>query len=236
VQLSDQCRTVIANAQEVAHGYNHNYVGTEHLLLALLKTPGVAAEVLQSFGITAHLVDAKIIQTVGVGNGAGPPPPLAPRGKRAVDLSEHEARTLGHDQVDSAHLLLALSRDPDGLAAQIVLDAGGDPQLIRDELLRRIATSRDQTAAVTDAIEVTPSPQVQRLLMTAAARALDDGRSEIAPDDVLLALTRDQRMGPRARRPRGRRGGDPPRARRPRRRRNLSGRQRRIAPRNIVER
>jgi ATP-dependent Clp protease ATP-binding subunit ClpC len=196
VQLSDQCRAVLANAQEVANGYNHDYVGTEHLLLALLKTPGVAAEVLQSFGITANLVDAKIIQTVGVGNGATPSPALAPRGKRAVDLSEHEARTLGHEQVDAAHLLLALLRDPDGRGAQIVLDAGGDPQLIRDELVRRISTSSARTDGISDAIEVTPSPQVRRLLMTASARALDDGRVEVDPADVLLALTRDEVAGP----------------------------------------
>ena len=208
-RLTNQSRAVIANAQAAAQAYNHNYVGTEHLLLGLLRTPGVAAKVLQSFGITEKQVDAKVLQIVGCGDPAGPPmppgaqSPFAPRGKRVLDVSHSEALSLGHEHIDAEHLLLALLRERDGVAARILHECGADYEKLRAEVLRRLSARRARGAVVdparaafAESIRVETPPPLRRLLMVAAARALDDGRAEIEALDVLLALTRDETIAP----------------------------------------
>lgn len=168
--MTDQGRAVLAGAQAAAQGYNHGYVGTEHILLALLRTPCAAATILRSFGITEAQVDAKVMELIGMGSATTAPEarlPFAAEGRRVVERSGDEADRLGQDDVDVEHILLALLNEPDGVAARIL---------------------RETT--------FTPGPELRRLLMTAAARALDDGREAVMASDILLALTRDTDAAP----------------------------------------
>ena len=133
---------MINNAREAAQEHNHNYIGTEHILLGLLRTPGVAAEMLQSFGVTADRVDAKVIEIVGCGERSGPPmPPTArapftPRGKKALEMALREALNAGSMSADAEHILLSVTRETEGIGARILLELGVDHQTIRDQLVR----------------------------------------------------------------------------------------------------
>ena len=202
---------MITNARDAARAHNHNYLGTEHILLGALRTPGIAAEVLQSLGITAEHVDAKVVELVRRGEATGPPmppnarAPFTPRGKKVLDLSHREALSLGDRYVDTEHMLLGFARENDGIAARILLESGADYQTIRNELLRRFPRSRvlgvvvPERAAETSfgaSIRIGPTRQLRRVLMAAAARALDDERTEITAEDLLLALTHDDTIAP----------------------------------------
>jgi ATP-dependent Clp protease ATP-binding subunit ClpC len=198
-RLTDQSRAVIANAQEAARAYNHGYVGTEHILLALLKTPCVAAQVLGSFGITADRVDAKLMSLIGMGDAsaAAASAPLDPRGHSVIERSHREADSLGHQHVDSEHILLGLLGESSGTSAQILAESGADSKAIRGEVLRRLDAGQPAPSLEIDgSVTVTASPAVRSLLMSAAARALHDGRTEIELDDVVLALDGDQTVAP----------------------------------------
>jgi ATP-dependent Clp protease ATP-binding subunit ClpA len=198
-RLTDQSRAVIANAQEAARAYNHRYVGTEHILLALLKTPCAAAQVLRSFGIGADQVDARVMSMIGMGDAseATASAALDPRGQSVIERSHREADSLGHQHVDSEHILLGLLGESDGKGAQILAESGAEPKAIRGELLRRLAGGHPAPSLDIDgSVSVTASPAVRSLLMSAAARALDDGRTEIELHDVVLALGGDQTAAP----------------------------------------
>jgi ATP-dependent Clp protease ATP-binding subunit ClpA len=209
-RMTDRGRAVISNAQGLARVLNHNYVGTEHILYGLLQTPGTAAEVLQSLDITAKRVHEKIDERDGTRQPADwpPPPPnteapFVPKANLALKLAHREALSLGSQYIDTEHILLGVLRDNDGRAAQILHELGADPEKIA-QIVRRIASRPPHAPGLPEPIGVTfegsirvgSTLQLRQLLMIAAARALDDGRTEIDALDVLLALTRHQATAP----------------------------------------
>lgn len=212
-RLTDRARAVIESAQEAARSCQYNYVGTEHILLGLLRTPGAAAEVLESTGMAAAWVEAKIAEnaaaTMGEKGTAVQPlfrgrPPFAPRAKKVLDFAWREARGLRQESVDAEHILLGLMLEQDGAAARMLRECGTDPAEIRAETFGRLTSSGAQTprpesadmAPFPGSIRVGSASPSRRLLMAAAEQAVDDGRSAFDAGDLLIAIARDETFAP----------------------------------------
>jgi ATP-dependent Clp protease ATP-binding subunit ClpC len=199
-------------AHEEAHGFKHDHIGTEHIVLGLLRDrEGFAAHVLGSFDLTVERVRGEVVRMVGLGQEpALGQIPFTPRAKRALELADGEAIGLGHNYIGTEHILLGLVALNDGVAERILLDLGAGPDKVRSEVIRMLssagALSRPQNQSAhapepprsgfDEWIRVGPGAGARRLLTVAAGRALDDGRSEIEARDVLLALTRDAKIAP----------------------------------------
>ncbi len=139
-KFTERAQRAFIYAQEEARNLGHNYVGTEHLLLGLLReSDGAAARALKGFGIDIDAVRDRIEALTGRGNynfteGFG----YTPRTKRIMELSIYEARNLGHNYVGTEHLLLALIREGEGVAARILMDFGVDLQNMREQIMRML--------------------------------------------------------------------------------------------------
>ncbi len=120
-------------AQEEARTLRHNYIGTEHILLGLLREEeGLAARVLVNLGITAEQVRAEVVLIVGSGEEVTSGQiPFTPRAKKVLELALREALSLGHDYIGTEHILLGLVRENDGVAVRILLDFDADSETIR---------------------------------------------------------------------------------------------------------
>jgi hypothetical protein len=120
-RFTANARGAVINAQKEARDLNHNYVGTEHLLLALVRGDGVAAKVLSSLGVGGPAVEERIRSIVGTGTEApGGHIPFTPRAKKVLELSLRESLRLGHKYIGTEHILLGLVREGEGLAMQIL--------------------------------------------------------------------------------------------------------------------
>ncbi|MER2598061.1 MAG: ATP-dependent Clp protease ATP-binding subunit [Caldilineales bacterium] len=145
-RFSKRARKVLTMAQEEAQRLNHNYIGTEHLLLGLVKEEqGVAVKVLREMGIEP----AQVIKAVerAVGKGDRPPygkPTLAPRTKRVIELSVEEARLMGHPYIGTEHLLLGLVREGEGIAVNVLRSLGVSLESVRTATAKSLLES-DQT-------------------------------------------------------------------------------------------
>jgi ATP-dependent Clp protease ATP-binding subunit ClpC len=209
-RFTERARQVVVLAQEEARTLKHDHVGAEHLLLGLLREGGgPAAPTLESFDITLERVRGEVVRIVGVGaEGSSGQMPFTPDAKRVLEDALHEVRALGHHYIGTEHILLGLLTLREGVSARILVDCNAPPDRIRAELMRlvaRPAAPAEQAAPAAPSptgngfeewIRVGPGAGLRRLLMVAAARALDDGREGVQPRDVLLALTRDQQIGP----------------------------------------
>jgi len=137
-RFTERARQVVVLAQDEARSLNHNYIGTEHLLLGLLREEeGVGASVLESLGVTLEEVRAQVARIVGQGDDVmSGQIPFTPRAKKVLELSLKEALRLGHNHIGTEHLLLGLARENQGVASRILLDFGVDAERVRDEVLR----------------------------------------------------------------------------------------------------
>jgi ATP-dependent Clp protease ATP-binding subunit ClpC len=142
-RFTEQARRVVVLAQDEARALEHNYIGTEHILLGLLRmNEGLAARALESLEVTVEEVRAQVALIVGQGDEvtAGQIP-FTPRAKKVLDLALREALSLGHDYIGPEHILLGLVRENQGLAARILLDLGADAEKVRDEIIRMLSGS-----------------------------------------------------------------------------------------------
>jgi ATP-dependent Clp protease ATP-binding subunit ClpC len=209
-RFTERARQVVVLAQEEARTLKHGHIGTEHILLGLLRErDGVAIHVLESFDVTLERARGEVVRIVGVGDKvvAGQMP-FTPRAKRVLELSLQEAHDLGHNYIGTEHLLLGLVTLGDGVSTRILLDCDAKPEQIRQAVIGMLSGAAPPASGAAangpppsgngfeEWIRVGPGAGVRRLLMLAAARALDEGREEIQPRDVLLALTRDEHAGP----------------------------------------
>lgn len=132
-------RTVMELAAQEARRLNHEYIGTEHILLGLIKVGnGVAANALRNLGIDLDKVRHEIEKIVRHGPGGEQvmgPLPYTPWAKNVFDYSVEEARNLNHNYVGSEHMLLGLLREQEGVAVQVLLNLGLKPELVRNEVL-----------------------------------------------------------------------------------------------------
>ena len=136
-RFTERARKVVVLAQEEARSFEHGHIGTEHILLGLLRVEeGLAARALTTLGITLDAVREKVAQLVGNGDEAPHGQiPFTPRAKKVLELSLREALAVGHNYIGTEHILLGLVRENDGVAARILLELGADSQRVRDEVL-----------------------------------------------------------------------------------------------------
>src|ERR687889_23750 len=146
--FTERVRKVLAMAREEAARLHHEYVGTEHILLGLIREgEGVAAAVLQNLSVDLDEIQQKIEETVKKGKAAqttGPDLPYTSRAKKVLELAMSEARELNHSYVGTEHLLLWLLREEKGIAAQVLTDAGVNLDAARAETLRLLGTEMPQ--------------------------------------------------------------------------------------------
>ena len=200
-RFTERARRVVVLAQEEARTLKHNYIGTEHILLGLLREEeGLAARVLERLDITVERVRAQVVRIADSGEEvASGQIPFTPRAKKVLELALREALSLGHDYIDTEHLLLGLVRENDGVGARILLDFNADSEKIRNELIPLLTTGeggpdspRSLPILEIGRIEVRFSARVRRFLMAAAARSLDRGDTEVDLADLLSAIADDE--------------------------------------------
>src|SRR6188508_1407523 len=140
-RFTERARQVVVLAQEEARTLKHNYIGTEHILLGLLREEeGLAARVLESLDITVEEVRAQVARIVGQGDEVTTGQiPFTPRAKKVLELALREALSLGHNYIGTEHILLGLVRENEGVAARILLDFDADAEKIRNEIIRMLS-------------------------------------------------------------------------------------------------
>ena len=136
-RFTESARQVVVFGQDEARNLRHNYIGTEHLLLGLLREEaGPAAPVLASLGVTLEETRAQVARIVGEGNEVVTGQiPFTPRAKKTLELALRESLALGHDYIGTEHLLLALVRQDDGVAAQILRGLDVDAARVRESFV-----------------------------------------------------------------------------------------------------
>ena len=140
-RFTERARQVVVLAQDEARTLRHNYIGTEHILLGLLREElGLAARVLESLGVALEEVRAQVTRIVGQGDEVTTGQiPFTPNAKRVLELSLREALSLGHNYIGTEHILLGLARVSDGVAMRILRDFDADAGKIRNEVIRMLA-------------------------------------------------------------------------------------------------
>ena len=140
-RFTERARQVVVLAQEEARTLKHNYIGTEHILLGLLREEeGLAARVLERLDITVERVRAQVVRIVGSGEEVTSGQiPFTPRAKKVLELALREALSLGHNYIGTEHILLGLVRENEGVAARILLDFDADSEKIRNEVIRMLS-------------------------------------------------------------------------------------------------
>ena len=142
-RFTDRARNVVVLAQEEARLLNHNYIGTEHLLLGLIReSEGIAAKALVSLGVELDAVREQVEEIVG--RGAREPSghiPFTPRAKKVLELSLREALQLGHNYIGTEHILLGMIREGEGVAAQVLVRLGADLNRVRQQVIQQLRGS-----------------------------------------------------------------------------------------------
>ena len=140
-RFTDRARRVLVLAQEEARLLNHNFIGTEHILLGLIhEGEGVAAKALESLGVSLEAVREKVAETIGpAGSSTTASPPFTPRAKKVLELSLREALQLGHNYIGTEHMLLGLVREGEGVAAQVLVSLGADLPRVRQQVIQLLS-------------------------------------------------------------------------------------------------
>src|ERR1035438_1196209 len=141
-RFTERARQVVVLAQEEARTLKHNYIGTEHILLGLLREEeGLAARVLESLDITVERVRGQVVRIVGSGEEVTSGQiPFTPRAKQVLELALREALSLGHNYIGTEHILLGLCKQKEGKAVQILMELGAKPEELRKEVVGAINT------------------------------------------------------------------------------------------------
>jgi ATP-dependent Clp protease ATP-binding subunit ClpC len=182
-RFTDRARRVVVLAQEEARMLNHNYLGTEHLLLGLVhEGEGVAARALESLGISLGAVRQQVEEIIGQGQQApAGHVPFTPRAKKVIELARREASDLGHNYVGTEHLLLGLVREGEGVAAQVLVKLGADLAGVRQQVVQLLHGPAGSAVA----------GQRRRRGKRARAKLIDDALARIdALDRRLAAIER----------------------------------------------
>jgi ATP-dependent Clp protease ATP-binding subunit ClpC len=157
-RFSDGARRVVVLAQEESRRLNHHSIGTEHILLGLIREDeGTAAQVLQSLGLDLEAVRQQVAEIVGQDKESqdkqGPSGhiPFTARAKKVLELSLREALQLGHDHIGTEHILLGLVRQGDGVAGQVLVRLGADLDHVRTQVVRRMSVTRGGVSTAAEA-------------------------------------------------------------------------------------
>jgi ATP-dependent Clp protease ATP-binding subunit ClpA len=148
-RFTEKARQVVVLAQDEARALRHNYIGTEHILLGLLREEeGLAARVLESLDITLEEVRAQVKRLIGEGDEEITGQiPFTPRAKKVLELALREALSLGHSYIGTEHVLLGVARENRGVAARILLDFDVDADKVRNEVITMLSGPRPGTVA-----------------------------------------------------------------------------------------
>jgi len=205
-RFTDRARRVVVLAQEEARMLNHNYIGTEHILLGLIhEGEGVAAKGLESLGISLEGVRAQVEEIIGQGQQAPSGHiPFTPRAKKVLELSLREALQLGHNYIGTEHILLGLIREGEGVAAQVLVKLGADLNRVRQQVIQLLSGYQGkETVAQGGPAEGTPSTSLvldqfgRNLTQAAREGKLDPviGR-ELEVERVMQILSRRTKNNP----------------------------------------
>jgi ATP-dependent Clp protease ATP-binding subunit ClpC len=189
-RFTDRARRVVVLAQEEARLLNHNYIGTEHLLLGLIREDeGIAARALQRLDVSLEAVRSRVQEIIGVGASAQSGHiPFTPRAKKVLELSLREALQLGHDDIGTEHILLGLVREGEGVAAQVLVRLGVDLARVRHEVVQLLSSDAPTGGAATRAVFVLETPAAERARREARRLA---GERPVGTHDILAAIVRD---------------------------------------------
>src|SRR6201996_969909 len=182
-RFTDRARRVVVLAQEEARMLNHNYIGTEHILLGLIhEGEGVAAKALESLGISLDAVREQVQDIIGQGQQQPTGHiPFTPRAKKVLELSLREALQLGHNYIGTEHILLGLIREGEGVAAQVLVKLGADLNRVRQQVIQRLNGYQSKEPAGT-ASESAPSTS---LVLDQFGRNLTQAAREAKLDPVI---------------------------------------------------
>jgi ATP-dependent Clp protease ATP-binding subunit ClpC len=185
-RFTDRARRVVVLAQEEARMLNHNYIGTEHILLGLIhEGEGVAAKALESLGISLEAVRQQVEEIIGQGQQAPSGHiPFTPRAKKVLELSLREALQLGHNYIGTEHILLGLIREGDGVAAQVLVKLGADLSRVRQQVIQLLHgyQGKEPASATSGSTESAPSTS---LVLDQFGRNLTQGAREGKLDPVI---------------------------------------------------
>ncbi len=185
-RFTDRARRVVVLAQEEARRLEHNYIGTEHILLGLLREDqGAAATALAAANVT--LDGARLEVETIIGRGKHEPTghiPFTPRAKKVLELSLREAVRLGHDYIDTGHILLGLIREGDGVAVQVMVNLGADPKKISQRVVLELGgDSGDAPVTVRARLGTRQRQEVQDYLDTIAGLRAEIARLRAVLDE-----------------------------------------------------
>ncbi len=185
-RFTDRARRVVVLAQEEARMLNHNYIGTEHILLGLIhEGEGVAAKALESLGISLEGVRQQVEEIIGQGQQAPSGHiPFTPRAKKVLELSLREALQLGHNYIGTEHILLGLIREGEGVAAQVLVKLGADLNRVRQQVIQLLSGYQGgkEPAGAGAGSEATPSTS---LVLDQFGRNLTQAARESKLDPVI---------------------------------------------------
>ena len=205
-KFTDKARRVVVLAQEEAKLLNHNYIGTEHILLGLIhEGEGVAAKALESLGINLDSVRDQVQEIIGQGQQAPSGHiPFTPRAKKVLELSLREALQLGHSYIGTEHLLLGLIREGEGVAAQVLTRLGADTNRVRQQVIQLLSGFQGKETVQVGGEQVAPQKGSQildqygkNLTQAAAEGKLDPGIGrEREIERVMQILSRRSKNNP----------------------------------------
>jgi dihydroneopterin aldolase len=190
-RFTHRARKVVVLAQEEARRFNHNYVGTEHLLMGLLRLDeGIASRVLGSLDVTAEAAREQIEEIVGYGEeGMGVQAPFTPRSKKVLELALREAMRLDHNYIGTEHLLLGLVRESEGVASRVLSNLGVEGDELRTELARMLGGEAGQRLGDESREDSPPEVERNRMLFRGRVASLPiSARVDDQPQTLLVDL------------------------------------------------
>ena len=212
-RFTERARQVVVHAQEEARALRHDYIGTEHILLGVLRDgESLAMQALASVEVTLTEARAGVVSRVGSGEQAPSGQiPFTPRAKKVLELALREALSLGHNYIGSEHILLGLVREGEGLASQVLLDFNADSQKVRNQVIRMLSGPRGRSRSRGEGI-ATGESSLERIglsdaLLDGAGPVLRSlaaeieqqfGRSADAGDLLMLLLSVPEGLAARA--------------------------------------
>ncbi|UCR88516.1 ATP-dependent Clp protease ATP-binding subunit [Mycetocola spongiae] len=187
-RFTDRARRVVVLAQEEAKMLNHNYIGTEHILLGLIhEGEGVAAKALESLGISLDAVREQVQDIIGQGQQQPTGHiPFTPRAKKVLELSLREALQLGHNYIGTEHILLGLIREGEGVAAQVLVKLGADLNRVRQQVIQLLSGYQGkETASVGAGAPEQAAPQGGSAILDQFGRNLTQAARDNKLDPVI---------------------------------------------------
>jgi ATP-dependent Clp protease ATP-binding subunit ClpC len=166
-RFTERARRVIVHAQEEARDLNHGYIGTEHLLLGLMREPeSIAAQALRELEIGQDAVRERVVEIIGRGSDERSGHiPFTPRAKKVLELSLREALQLSHNYIGTEHILLGLVREGQGVAAKVLTGLGGDLSRVRDKVIELAPAGTGEARAQAGAVRaMSPSVRLEEIL------------------------------------------------------------------------